>query len=136
MDFNEYQKLAIRTAPTKDKLSLEMHSLHGMSSEVGEIHGIYQKAYQGHAHDKHHVMSEISDLLWFIAEWCTANDYKLEDVAQYNIDKLKKRYPDGFSSERSLHRKNDDIQTYSSTVIIGSSNFITTYNFNFGDFKC
>ena len=109
MDFNEYQKLAIRTAPTKDKLSLEMHSLHGMSSEVGEIHGIYQKAYQGHAHDKHHVMSEISDLLWFIAEWCTANDYKLEDVAQYNIDKLKKRYPDGFSSERSLHRKDDDI---------------------------
>ena len=35
-------------------------------------------------------MSEISDLIWFIAEWCTANDYKLEDVAQYNIDKLKK----------------------------------------------
>ena len=136
MDFNEYQKLAIRTAPTKDKLSLEMHSLHGMSSEVGEIHGIYQKAYQGHAHDKHHVMSEISDLLWFIAEWCTANDYKLEDVAQYNIDKLKKRYPDGFSSERSLHRKDDDIQTYSSTAIIGNSTFITTYNFNFGDFKC
>ena len=31
---------------------------------------------------------------------CTANDYKLEDVAQY-IDKLKKRYPDGFSSEKS-----------------------------------
>ena len=45
-------------------------------------------------------MSEISDLIWFIAEWCTANDYKLEDVAQYNIDKLTKHYPDGFSSEK------------------------------------
>ena len=35
-------------------------------------------------------MSEISDLIWFIAE-----------CAQYNIDKLKKRYPDGFSSKKS-----------------------------------
>ena len=134
MDFNEYQKLAMRTVPTKDTLTMEMHSLHGMSSEVGEIHGVYQKAYQGHAHDKHHVMSEISDLLWFIAEWCTANDYKLEDVAQYNIDKLKKRFPDGFSVEKSLHRKDDDIQVYSSTAIIDGCTFITADNFNFGDF--
>lgn len=109
MNFDEYQKLAMRTAPSKDKLTLEMHSLHGMASEVGEIHGIYQKTYQGHAMEKHHAMSEMSDLLWFIAEWCTANDYKLEDVAQYNIDKLTKRYPDGFSVEKSLHRKGGDI---------------------------
>ena len=43
MNFDEYQKLAMRTAPRKDKLTLEMHSLHGMTSEVGELHGIYQK---------------------------------------------------------------------------------------------
>ena len=43
MNFDEYQKLAMRTAPSKDKLTLEMHSLHGMASEVGELHGIYQK---------------------------------------------------------------------------------------------
>lgn len=109
MNFNEYQQLAMRTAPSKDKLTLEMHALHGMASEVGEIHSVYQKTYQGHAMEKHHAMSEISDLLWFIAEWCTANDYKLEDVAKYNIDKLVKRYPEGFSAERSLKRKEGDI---------------------------
>ena len=58
MNFDEYQKLAMRTAPSKDKLTLEMHSLHGMASEVGELHGIYQKTYQGHSMEKHHAMSE------------------------------------------------------------------------------
>lgn len=47
MNFDEYQKLAMRTAPSKDKLTLEMHSLHGMASEVGELHGIYQKNFMG-----------------------------------------------------------------------------------------
>ena len=47
MNFDEHQKLAMRTAPSKDKLTLEMHSLHGMASEVGELHGIYQKNFMG-----------------------------------------------------------------------------------------
>lgn len=109
MDFNTYQRLAMRTAPSKEKEVLEMHALHGMASEVGEVHSIYQKTYQGHDMDKHHAMSEISDLLWFIAEWCTANNIRLADVAQYNIDKLMKRYPEGFNAERSLKRKEGDI---------------------------
>jgi hypothetical protein len=28
---------------------------------------------------------------------------------QLNIDKLKKRYPDGFSTERSQHREEGDV---------------------------
>ena len=109
MNFDEYQKLAMRTAPSKDKLTLEMLSLHGMASEVGELHGIYQKTYQGHAMEKHHAMSEMSDLLWFIAEWCTVNEIDMNDVMAANIEKLKARYPDGFSEERSLNRAKGDL---------------------------
>ena len=29
----------------------------------------------------------------------------LEEVAQYNIEKLKRRYPDGFDAQHSLHRE-------------------------------
>ena len=54
-------------------------------------------------------MSEISDLLWFIAEWCTANDLNMGDVAKYNIEKLEKRFPNGFEAEKSLNRKQGDI---------------------------
>lgn len=85
------------------------HALHGMVGELGELHSIYQKAYQGHKADAEHMKKEIGDLLWFIAEYCTANNWNLEDVMQLNIDKLKARYPKGFEADKSLHRKPGDI---------------------------
>ena len=110
MKLNEYQKLAARTI-NKDLNSyhLEHHALHGMVGEVGELHSIYQKAYQGHNTSYEHAKKELGDLLWFIAEYCTANDWKLEDVAQMNIDKLKARFPEGFEIDKSLNRAEGDI---------------------------
>ena len=52
---------------------------------------------------------ELGDILWMIAEFCTAHGWKLEDVMHLNIIKLKARYPEGFSGEKSLHRKTGDI---------------------------
>lgn len=110
MNMNEYQKAAARTINKRlDWPQKAMHALHGMSGEVGEIHSIYQKGYQGHEIDTDHVKKELGDLLWFIAEYCTALGWTLEDVAQTNIDKLKARYPEGFSKDKSLHRKAGDI---------------------------
>lgn len=110
MTGNEYQKLAARTIGAKmSKARQEMHALHGMASEIGELHGIYQKAYQGHRAEEEHRMKEVGDLLWFIAEYCTANDWTLEEVMAKNIQKLMARYPEGFEAERSLHRAEGDI---------------------------
>ena len=110
MYMNEYQALAARTINKRlPPNSNECHALHGMVAEVGEIHDIYQKMYQGHWLDKEHIKKELGDLLWFIAEYCTVNDWDLSDIAQMNIDKLKARYPDGFDPEHSLHRKAGDI---------------------------
>lgn len=63
MKANEYQKLASRTIGKISSLSQERHALHG----------IYQKTYQGHYLDREHTKKELGDLLWFIAEYCTAN---------------------------------------------------------------
>ena len=110
MNINEYQKLAERTINNqltfKEK---EYHALHGMVGEIGELHSLYQKAYQGHKIDIEHAKKELGDLLWFIAEYCTANGWNMEEIAQMNIDKLKARYPDGFESDKSLHRKEGDV---------------------------
>lgn len=107
---NEYQRLAARTiSKGMGKASMEMHALHGMVGEIGELHSLYQKAYQGHEWDEEHAKKELGDLCWFIAEYCTANGWELEDVMQRNIDKLKKRYPEGFEAERSLHRQEGDV---------------------------
>lgn len=109
MDMNEYQRLAQRTMnPALSFEETSRHALHGMAAEVGEIHGLYQKFYQGHEMDAEHVKKEVGDLLWMVAEFCTVNGWKMGDIAQMNIDKLKARYPDGFTTENSLHRVEGD----------------------------
>jgi len=110
MQMNEYQKAAARTMNPALKWEQQAnHALHGMTGEVGEIHSLYQKSYQGHAIECAHLKKELGDLLWFIAEYCTAMNWTLEEVAQANIDKLLARYPNGFEVDKSLHRKEGDI---------------------------
>lgn len=110
MTFNEYQKLAARTINTGlDVRCQEFHALHGMVGEIGELHSIYQKHYQGHELNEEHMKKECGDLLWFIAEYCTANGWNMGEIANMNIEKLKARFPDGFTTENSLHRAEGDI---------------------------
>lgn len=110
MTGDEYQSLAQRTMQLdRDSKDICLHALHGLASEVGEIHGIYQKIYQGHEFDREHLFSEIGDLLWFIAELVTVNSGFLDDVMAGNIEKLRKRYPNGFETDRSVHRSENDI---------------------------
>jgi len=110
MTLNEYQELAARTI--NKGLAVEdvkAHALHLIAAECGEIHSIYQKLYQGHAFKTNDLVREIGDLLWGIAELCTYYGVGLEQVAAMNIEKLKARYPEGFSVERSLHRQEGDV---------------------------
>lgn len=110
MEIFEYQNLAYRTVNYDlTWKELEKHALYGMVSEIGELHGIYQKTYQGHEFNEEHAKKELGDLMWFIAEYCTAHAWKLDDICQMNVDKLKNRYPDGFEADKSLHRKEGDI---------------------------
>ena len=110
MTGNEYQKLASRTiGKTMTPIEKEFHALHGMVGEIGELHSLYQKKYQGHTMSEEHAKKELGDLLWFVAEYCTAVGWDLEDIMELNIEKLRARYPDGFDVEKSLHRKEGDI---------------------------
>jgi NTP pyrophosphatase (non-canonical NTP hydrolase) len=110
MTGNDYQKLAARTIPTdKSRAELTKHALFGMVGEIGEIHSIYQKQVQGHDINYSHLKKEVGDLTWFIAEFCTVNGWDLSEIMGENIAKLIARYPEGFSSEKSLHRKEGDI---------------------------
>lgn len=107
---NVYQLLAARTINRElSQEQTELHALHGMSGEVGEIHSLYQKVYQGHEMDEEHLKKELGDLLWFVAELCTSKKWNLEDVMSLNIEKLKARFPEGFEADKSLNRKEGDI---------------------------
>lgn len=110
MTAKEYQMNAGRTINWNLTQGQQIqHALHGMVGEIGEIHSIYQKIFQGHDAEDIHIKKEVGDLLWFIAEYCTANGWELEDIMKMNIDKLRARFPDGFEAEKSIHRKKGDI---------------------------
>ena len=111
MTGKEYQELAARTI-NKDLtlIGQRNHALYGMVGEIGEIHSLYQKELQGHGMpSREHLLKECGDLLWFVSEFLTSQGMSFDDCMEANIDKLKKRYPDGFAVERSLHRESGDI---------------------------
>lgn len=106
MNFNEYQKLAQRTSSKKDSaIDKVLNGLMGLNGEAGECIDILKKHfYQGHELDKEKLIDELGDVLWYIAETCEGIGVTMEEVAKRNIEKLKKRYPNGFEAERSVNR--------------------------------
>lgn len=106
MTLNEYQTLARRTQnPDLTPREQLEHALWGLSSEVGEVCSLHQKTHQGHPMDANALRKEIGDVLWMLAELCDVYGFTMEGVAEENIAKLRKRYPDGFDAEHSVHRE-------------------------------
>ena len=106
MNLDEYQNLASRTIATdKNETELLINMQMGLSGEVGEISDHMKKAlFQGHEIDFEYIKKELGDIMWYIALGATALDINLSEIAQMNIDKLNKRYPNGFEVERSVNR--------------------------------
>ena len=110
MTINEYQALAMKTLnPELSKKDVLINGVMGLCGESGEAIDIVKKwLAQGHELDKEHLAKELGDIAWYLAETATALDLPLESIMQGNIDKLKKRYPDGFKAEESLKRSPTD----------------------------
>lgn len=111
MHVNEYQELAMTTLnPELDKKEVLINSVMGLCGESGEAIDIVKKwLAQGHELDKERLAKELGDIAWYLAEAATALDLPLEQILQANIDKLRKRYPDGFDAKRSIVRLKGDL---------------------------
>ena len=109
MTVNEYQKLAMTTLnPALDKKDVLINGVMGLCGESGEAIDIVKKwLAQGHEPDKEKLAKELGDIAWYLAETATALDVTLEEVLEGNIEKLRRRYPEGFDSEKSIHRNKD-----------------------------
>jgi NTP pyrophosphatase (non-canonical NTP hydrolase) len=78
----------------------------GLGGESGEVCDMLKKhLFQGHPLDHNELILELGDILWYVAYMAYALGVPLEEVAQRNVDKLRKRYPNGFSVEASVNRK-------------------------------
>ena len=111
MTINEYQSLAMRTLNHElDRKDVLINSVMGLCGESGEAIDIVKKwLAQGHELDKEHLAKELGDVAWYLAEAATALNIPLEEIFEANIEKLKKRYPEGFQAERSVMRLKGDI---------------------------
>lgn len=107
MTINEYQKLAMRTLnPKLDKKDVLINGVMGLCGESGEAIDLVKKHLaQGHELDKEALIKELGDIAWYLAETATVLEVDLEEVLSRNIDKLKKRYPEGFSTDKSVNRE-------------------------------
>ena len=106
MNENEYQKKAMRTLnPKLTKNEVLVNGVMGLGGESGEVIDIVKKhLFQGHPLDKEKIIKELGDVMWYVAEVCEALDISLDEVMEGNIEKLQKRFKNGFSVEESINR--------------------------------
>ncbi|MBA3343069.1 MAG: nucleoside triphosphate pyrophosphohydrolase family protein [Gemmatimonadaceae bacterium] len=110
-DFDTYQSLALRTASPDslvDAPAMLNAAALGLAGESGEIADHVKKImFHGHPLDdatRDKIAKELGDILWYCAMGARGVGMGLGEIATMNVEKLKKRYPGGFSAERSLNR--------------------------------
>ncbi len=85
----------------------------GLAAESGEFLEIVKKmVFQGkpwNDDNREHLIIELGDVMWYVANACIALDVSFDDVIRGNVKKLESRYPGGsFSVEKSEKRKKGD----------------------------
>lgn len=68
------------------------------------INKVKKALWHKHPLDKNAIVEELGDILWYVSEGASSLGVTLEEVAAHNIERLKIRFPDGFSSEHSIRR--------------------------------
>lgn len=109
MNLNEYQTLAARTIPTDKSRDMRIAEFCvGLNEEAGESTGVIKKVvFHHHPFNQEKaikLIEELGDTLWHISSLAYEYGIALEEVAQYNVEKLKKRFPNGFTTEDSIKR--------------------------------
>ena len=80
----------------------------GLAGEAGEVADLVKKQiFHQQGIDRLKMKKELGDVLWYVAALCTEFDLTLEEVMQHNIDKLKARFPEGYSPDRTTFREGD-----------------------------
>ncbi|OJD58120.1 nucleoside triphosphate pyrophosphohydrolase family protein [Bacillus sp. NH11B] len=116
-ELNDYQEATLRTWNNKTDFGGRVsNAALGLTGEAGEVADIVKKAiYHGQGFQPSHcpgeedgntykLALELGDIMYYVSIMAHELGYTLQDIAEMNIAKLAKRYPDGFSREASQAR--------------------------------
>lgn len=120
---NVYQNLAMRTNDGLSTLKVEkkledyrqantngdtgelLNGALGITGEAGEVADMIKKyVFHGHDLDRDALIKELGDVCWYVALLSHAIGVDLGEVMNRNIEKLARRYPEGFTNEASIKR--------------------------------
>ena len=109
MNLKEYQEKCKKTAKSFDdeKEAMSDWGL-GASGEAGDLAGCIKKTFYHNNDQTSGIRENIGDVMWYLAMICNTMGWELDDITNENIEKLSKRYNDGFT-EREASRKNTRI---------------------------
>ena len=102
MKFADYQKAAVVTKKQWNNKDLELADCGlGLTGEAGEVADMLKKHISGtkmlEGDKLEKLKYEIGDVMWYIAALCDAMDFDMGELAQMNVEKLRKRHGDSFS---------------------------------------
>ncbi|WNL49467.1 nucleotide pyrophosphohydrolase domain protein [Bacillus phage DZ1] len=98
----ETQRTAGKFATVEEELTMLCMGLAGESGEV--VDTIKKVVFHGHPLDIDELKKELGDTHWYFTRLMDTLGIDPKEVRQLNVEKLRKRYPQGFSSEDSIKR--------------------------------
>ena len=109
MDLDTYQALATRTMnPSLDEKGRLLDAAAGLAEEAGEVLGTIRKhLFQERPLDRREISRELGDALWCLSAVATALDLSLGEVAHQNVEKLRHRFPHGFTPDAATLRADE-----------------------------
>lgn len=102
---HEFQREIERTVSMEAQNERLVCMALGLAGETGEVvEHIKKMVFQGRELDREKVLNELGDVLWYIGLGLNTLDSSFEDITQRCTEKLRRRYPDGFSEEHNRNR--------------------------------
>jgi len=100
MNLKEYQELCKKTAQKFENKEKEILTWGlGIVGEAGDVAGCIKKTFSHNNNQKEGIKENIGDTLWYIAMICNYFGWDFEEILEENIEKLRKRYPEGFTQK-------------------------------------
>lgn len=100
-----YRTFMISKLRNLDERSL-LNAILGLTGESGECADLLKKnMFHGHVLDFAKMVEELGDIRFYLEQATYAMGVSMKYIEEMNMEKLNKRYPEGFESERSINRK-------------------------------